>query len=63
MQQSNALSLMYCIELMESQGFYSLETFLNRIQEEGGKSHKTLIDDNRIIEIKNFYLINKILLS
>lgn len=52
MQQSNALSLMYCIELMESQGFYSLETFLNRIQEEGGKSHKTLIDDNRIIEIR-----------
>ena len=52
MQQSNALSLMYCIELMESQGFYSLETFLNRIQEEGGKSHKMLIDDNRIIEIR-----------
>ena len=52
MQQSNALSLMYCIELMESQGFYSLRTFLNRIQEEGGKSHKMLIDDNRIIEIR-----------
>jgi Fanconi anemia group M protein len=52
MQQSNALSLMYCIELMESQGFYSLGTFLNRIQEEGGKSHKMLIDDNRIIEIR-----------
>ncbi len=52
MQQSNALSLMYCIELMESQGFYSIESFLNRIQEEGGKSHKMLIDDNRIIEIR-----------
>jgi Fanconi anemia group M protein len=52
MQQSNALSLMYCIELMESQGFYSLGSFLNRIQEEGGKSHKRLIDDNRIIEIR-----------
>src|SRR5687768_431763 len=52
MQQSNALSLMYCIELMESQGFYSLGTFLNRIQEEGGKSHKMLIDDKRIIEIR-----------
>ena len=52
MQQSNALSLMYCIELMESQGFYSLGTFLNRIHEEGGKSHKMLIDDKRIIEIR-----------
>jgi ERCC4-related helicase len=52
MQQSNALSLMYCIELTESQGFYSLGTFLNRIQEEGGKSHKMLIDDNRVIEIR-----------
>jgi len=52
MQQSNALSLMYCIELMESQGFYSLGTFLNRIQEEGGKSHKMLIDDNRVTEIR-----------
>jgi ERCC4-related helicase len=52
MQQSNALSLMYCIELMESQGFYSLGAFLNRIQEEGSKSHKMLIDDNRIIEIR-----------
>src|SRR5918994_1392053 len=52
MQQSNALSLMYCIELMETQGFYSLGTFLNRIQEEGGKSHKMLIDDKRIIEIR-----------
>ena len=37
---------------MESQGFYSLGTFLNRIQEEGGKSHKMLIDDKRIIEIR-----------
>lgn len=51
-QQSNALSIMYCIELMESQGFYSLRTFLDRIQEEGGKSHKVLLGDKRIIEIK-----------
>ena len=28
MQQSIALSLMYCIELVESQGFHSLGTFL-----------------------------------
>jgi Fanconi anemia group M protein len=52
MQQSNALSLLYCIELMESQGFYSLGAFLNRIQEEGSKSHKMLIDDGRVIEIR-----------
>jgi Fanconi anemia group M protein len=57
-QQSNALSLMYCIELLESQGFYSLRTFLDRIQEEGGKSHKLLIDDNRVIEIRR--LVNQL---
>jgi ERCC4-related helicase len=51
-QQSNALSIMYCIELMESQGFDSLSTFLNRIREEGGKSHKILLGDNRMIEIR-----------
>ena len=57
-QQSNALSLMYCIELMESQGFYSLGTFLDRIQEEGGKSHKMLIADDRVIEIRR--LVNQL---
>jgi Fanconi anemia group M protein len=52
MQQSIALSLMYCIELIESQGFHSLRTFLNRTQEEDTKSHKMLIGDNRIKEIR-----------
>jgi len=52
MQQSIALSLMYCIELIESQGFYSLGTFLNRTQGEDTKSHKMLIGDNRIKEIR-----------
>lgn len=52
MQQSIALSLMYCIELMESQGFNSLGTFLNRTQGEDTKSHKMLIGDNRIKEIR-----------
>ena len=52
MQQSIALSLMYCIELMESQGFSSLGTFLNRTQGEDTKSHKMLIGDNRIKEIR-----------
>lgn len=52
MQQSIALSIMYCIELMESQGFYSLGTFLNRTQGDDTKSHKMLIGDNRIKEIR-----------
>lgn len=52
MQQSIALSLMYCIELIESQGFYSLGTFLNRTQGEDTKSHKMLFGDNRIKEIR-----------
>jgi Fanconi anemia group M protein len=52
MQQSIALSLMYCIELIESQGFYSLGTFLNRTRGEDTKSHKMLIGDNRIKEIR-----------
>jgi Fanconi anemia group M protein len=52
MQQSIALSLMYCIELIESQGFNSLETFLNRTRGEDTKSHKMLIGDNRIKEIR-----------
>src|SRR5881397_1668579 len=51
-QQSVALSLMYCIELMESQGFYSLKTFLDRINVEQSKSHKMLLDDNRMKEVK-----------
>jgi len=51
MQQSVALSLMYCIELMESQGFYSLETFLNRKKIEDSKSHRMLLSDNRMKEV------------
>ncbi|HEY6949014.1 MAG TPA: helicase-related protein, partial [Nitrososphaeraceae archaeon] len=51
MQQSVGLSLMYCIELMESQGFYSLETFLNRKKIEDSKSHRMLLSDNRMKEV------------
>lgn len=53
-QQSVALSLMYCVELMESQGFYSLKTFLDRMQVEESKSHKMLLNDHRIKEVKGF---------
>ncbi len=52
MQQSSALSLMYCIELIESQGFYSLETFLNRKQLEESKSPRMLLKDHRMIEVR-----------
>jgi ERCC4-related helicase len=58
MQQASALSLMYCSELIESQGSYSLKAFLDRIEEEGGKSHQTLLNDPRIKEIKT--LVNKL---
>ncbi len=58
MQQSSALSLMYCSELIESQGSYSLKAFLDRIEEGGGKSHRSLLDDPRIKEIKT--LVNKL---
>src|SRR6476659_9035550 len=57
-QQASALSLMYCSELIESQGSYSLKAFLDRIEEEGGKSHQTLLNDPRIKEIKT--LVNKL---
>ena len=58
MQQASALSLMYCSELIESQGSYSLKAFLDRIEEEGGKSHQTLLNDPRIKEIKT--LVNRL---
>lgn len=61
MQQSLALSLMYCSELIESQGSYSLKAFLDRIEdvgEVGRKSHQSLMKDTRIKEIQT--LVNKL---
>lgn len=52
MNQSSALTLMYCLELIGSQGSYSLKAFLDRIEEDGGKTHSLLLKDPRIIEIK-----------
>ena len=52
MNQSSALTLMYCLELMGSQGSYSLKAFLDRMEEDGGKTHSLLLKDPRIIEIK-----------
>ncbi|HEX7178695.1 MAG TPA: helicase-related protein [Nitrososphaeraceae archaeon] len=50
-QQSSALSLMYCVELIESQGSQSLASYLARIEEEGGKAHLGLLNDPRMQEI------------
>jgi ERCC4-related helicase len=50
--QSIALTLMYCIELIGSQGSFSLKAFLDRIENDEGKAHTTLLRDSRIIEIK-----------
>jgi Fanconi anemia group M protein len=56
--QSSALTLMYCLELMGSQGSYSLGAFLDRIEKDEGKVHSTLLKDPRIMEIK--VLVSKI---
>ncbi|HEY9387473.1 MAG TPA: helicase-related protein [Nitrososphaeraceae archaeon] len=52
MNQSSALTLMYCLELIESQGSFSLKAFLDRIEEEGRKTHSTLLKQPSIIEIR-----------
>jgi ERCC4-related helicase len=57
-QQSSALTLMYCAELIESQGSPSLKAFLDRIEKDGGKAHQLLLNDNRIKEIQT--LINSL---
>ncbi len=52
MQQSTALTLMYCAELIESQGSPSMRAFLNRIENDGGKAHMLLLNDGRMKEIQ-----------
>src|SRR5205823_8257389 len=52
MHQSSALTLMYCAELIESQGSPSLKAFLERVEDDGGKAHQSLLNDNRIKEIQ-----------
>jgi ERCC4-related helicase len=51
-QQSSALTLMYCVELIESQGSPSLKAFLGRVENHGRKAHQSLLDDNRLKEIQ-----------
>jgi ERCC4-related helicase len=73
MQQSLALSLLYCVELIESQGSASLKAFLDRIEKDsstfssssisrGGisKTQKSLINDPRIKEIRTLLSTLKI---
>jgi Fanconi anemia group M protein len=60
MQQSSALTLMYCVELIESQGSPSLKAFLERIENHGRKAHQSLLDDARIKEIQTLLNILKI---
>ena len=49
---SAALSLMYCVELMGSQGAYSLKAFLDRAEKEDSKTQSLLRRDSRILEAK-----------
>ena len=52
LNQSSALTLMYCLELIESQGSHSLKAFLDRIKEDGSNTHTFLLKDPRMMEIK-----------
>ena len=52
LNQSSALTLMYCLELIESQGSHSLKAFLDRINEDGSNAHTSLLKDPRMMEIK-----------
>jgi ERCC4-related helicase len=51
LNQSAALSLMYCIELIESQGPFSLKTFIKRMESSEGKAHSLILKDSRMKDI------------
>jgi ERCC4-related helicase len=52
-KQSSALTLMYCLELIESQGSFSLRAFLDRIeQEDKGKTYTSILKHPDIMEIR-----------
>ncbi|HJT49989.1 MAG TPA: helicase-related protein [Nitrososphaeraceae archaeon] len=50
--QSAALTLMYCVELMGSQGAYSLDAFLQRTEKTQSKGRLSMLADRRIQEVK-----------
>lgn len=49
--QSSALTIMYCLELVESQGLHALQAFIERMNNESTTSHKRLLEDPIFIEI------------
>lgn len=52
-KQSSALTLIYCLELIESQGSFSLRAFLDRMeQEDRGKTYTTILKHPDIMEIR-----------
>jgi len=51
LNQSAALSLMYCIELIESQGPFSLKNFIKRMESSEGKAHSLILKDSRMKDI------------
>lgn len=52
-KQSSALTLMYCLELIESQGSFSLRAFLDRMeQEDRGKTYTSILKHPDIMEIR-----------
>ena len=53
LNQSAALSLMYCIELIESQGPFSLKTFIKRMESSEGKAHSLILKNPRMKDILN----------
>ena len=53
LNQSAALTLMYCIELIESQGPFSLKTFIKRMESSEGKAHSLILKDPRMKDILN----------
>jgi Fanconi anemia group M protein len=54
--QSAALSLMYCVELIGSQGSYALKEFLDRAEKDDSKIQSFLRRDPRILEAKALIL-------
>jgi len=57
MNNSVALSLFHSLELLESQGAYSLLAFMEKMEEDDSRSHKMLLSDDRIEQLKSILSI------
>ncbi|MEM2760095.1 MAG: helicase-related protein [Nitrososphaerales archaeon] len=57
MNNSVALSLFHSLELLESQGAYSLLAFMEKMEEDNSKSHKMLLSDARVEKLKSILSI------